>query len=279
MSNYTTQVRYICETYAGYTESKGLMSVDDILDVACPKVFDFSFPFYSNDSDKLLLEKKILKHYYTREICCETVGRWKLFLEDRLNTIMPYYNQLYASAQLQFDPLKDTNYTVNHDGDIVSHGTTLGQGTSDSTGSRNSVDGGQDSRNWNRAEKYTEWNLFSDTPQGGVAGILGAEDDPSLGDNAYLTDARHIIHDGTGTNGTETATYGRTNNTTTTDHAQTANNVTTDSTTDNTYLETIMGKRNGMTYSKMLQEYRETMLNIDKMVIDELKDLFFTLWE
>ena len=40
MSNYTTQVRYICETYAGYTESKGLMSVDDILDVACPKVFD-----------------------------------------------------------------------------------------------------------------------------------------------------------------------------------------------------------------------------------------------
>lgn len=279
MSNYTTQVRYICETYAGYTESQGFMSVDEILDVACPKVFDFSFPFYSNDSDKLLLEKKILKHYYTREICCETVGRWKLFLEDRMNTIMPYYNQLYASAQLQFDPLKDTNYTLNHDGDIVSHGTTLGQGTSDSTGSRQSIDGGQDTRNWNRAEKYTEWNLFSDTPQGGIAGIQGAEDDPSLGDNAYLTDARHVIHDGTGTSGTETANYGRTNNTTTTDHATTANNVTTDSTTDNTYLESIVGKRNSMTYSKMLQEYRETMLNIDKMVMDELKDLFFTLWE
>ena len=279
MSNFTTEVRFICETYAGYDESQGYASVDEIVTKACPKIFDFSFPFYSDDTDRLLLEKKILKHYYTREICCETVGRWKLFLEDRLNTIMPYYNQLYASAKLQFDPLKDTNYTVNHDGDIISHGTTLGHGTSDSNGNRNSVDGGQDVRNWNRAEKYSEWNLFSDTPQGGIAGIQGAEDDPSLGDNAYLTDARHIIHDGTGTNGTETATYGRTNNTTNTDHGETANNVTTDSKTDNTYLETIVGKRNSMTYSKMLHEYRETMLNIDKMVMDELKDLFFTLWE
>jgi hypothetical protein len=279
MSNFTTQVRFICENYAGYDESKGYASVDSILETSAPLVFDFPFPFYGTASERKALEVKILRHYYTREICCETVGRWKLFLEDRMNSIMPYYNQLYNSAKLQFDPLKDTNYSVNHDGDITSHGVTNGQATRDAEGTRNSVDGGQDVKQWNRAEKFNEWNLYSDTPQGGVHGILGAEDDPSLGSNGYLTDARHIIHDGTGTNGAETSVYGRTNDTTTEEHDETANHVTTDSTTDNNYIETVEGKRNSMTYSKMLEEYRKTMLNIDKMVIDELKDLFFTLWE
>ena len=279
MSKFTTELRYICETYAGYSESKGYANVDEIVTLAAPHVFDFSFPFYSNDSDKLLLEKKILKHFYTREICCETVGRWKLFLEDRLNTIMPYYNQLYESARLEFNPLNDTNYTVTHDGDIIVHGTSVGENSGDSNGRRVSTDSGSDVRYWTRNEKYSHWDLYSDTPQGGIAGITGAEDSPSLGDNAYLTNARHETHDGAGTGGTDTTNYGRANTTTDTNHNESDTSLTTDSSTDNTYSETIIGKRNGLSYSKMLNEYRETMLNIDKMVMNELNDLFFTLWE
>lgn len=44
------------------------------------------------------------------------------------------------------------------------------------------------------------------------------------------------------------------------------------------YFEHIVGKRGSITYSKMLDEFRKTFLNIDKMVIDELDDLFFLLW-
>ena len=44
-----------------------------------------------------------------------------------------------------------------------------------------------------------------------------------------------------------------------------------------TYLEEIVGF-NGTSASKLLQDYRETFLNIDKLILDELSDLFFGLW-
>lgn len=44
------------------------------------------------------------------------------------------------------------------------------------------------------------------------------------------------------------------------------------------YLETVQGKNGGASYSKLLMEYRETFLNIDMMVIDNLEDLFMQLW-
>lgn len=45
------------------------------------------------------------------------------------------------------------------------------------------------------------------------------------------------------------------------------------------YFETIIGKRGNYSYSKMLDEFRKTFLNIDLMIINELEDLFMGLWE
>ena len=114
MSKYTTEVRFICETEAGYTESKGFNSIDSILDIAAPKIFNFDFPIF-DENYRLPLEKKILRHY-TREISEETVGLWKLRLQDRLCMIMPYYNKLYQSELLQFNPLYDVDVTRTHEG-------------------------------------------------------------------------------------------------------------------------------------------------------------------
>ena len=116
MSKYTTEVRFICETEAGYTESKGFNSIDNILDIAAPKIFNFDFPIF-DENYRLPLEKKILRHYYTREISEETVGLWKLRLQDRLCMIMPYYNKLYESELLEFNPLYDVDYTRQHTGE------------------------------------------------------------------------------------------------------------------------------------------------------------------
>ena len=40
MAKYTTQVRTICEEYAGLTQSADYPDVDDILNTAYPRVFD-----------------------------------------------------------------------------------------------------------------------------------------------------------------------------------------------------------------------------------------------
>lgn len=56
-----------------------------------------------------MLETKIIKHYFTREICWDTVGRWLLELDSRFNVIMPYYNKLYESELIKFNPMFDTD--------------------------------------------------------------------------------------------------------------------------------------------------------------------------
>jgi hypothetical protein len=45
------------------------------------------------------------------------------------------------------------------------------------------------------------------------------------------------------------------------------------------YFQHIVGKRGSMTYSKMLNEFRDTFLNIDMMIINDMQDLFFYFGE
>lgn len=113
MAKYTTEVRHICENYANLDESKGYNSVQSILNASWDKVFDFDFPIFDENYREPLC-KKILKHFYTKEIGEETVGLWKLRLDDRMNEIMPYYNQLYESELISISPL--INYRVTTSG-------------------------------------------------------------------------------------------------------------------------------------------------------------------
>jgi hypothetical protein len=45
-----------------------------------------------------------------------------------------------------------------------------------------------------------------------------------------------------------------------------------------TYVETVMGKQGLKSYSSLLIEFRDTFLNIDMEIIDELSELFHNLW-
>ena len=132
MSIYTTEVRYICEVEAGYDVSQGFSKIDEILDKAVPKIFDFEWPIFDEEY-RVPLEKKILRYFYTREIGCETYGHWKLMLQNKLCEIMPYYNQLYKSELLMagVNPLNDVDYTKtgNRTDDGADTRTTESSGT------------------------------------------------------------------------------------------------------------------------------------------------------
>ena len=100
MSKYTTELRFICETLANLNESVGydggdvtkIDSVKEVIEASRQSIFNFDYPIFDQNY-KVTLETKILRHFYTREIGEETYGLWKLRLEDKLNLIMPYYNQ------------------------------------------------------------------------------------------------------------------------------------------------------------------------------------------
>lgn len=236
MSKYTTQVRFICETSAKLSESTGFNDIETVLDKSWDKIFSV-FPIF-DEKYRSELCKKILRHYYTREICCESVGRWKLFLSDKMKNIMPYYNQLYQSELLKIQPLVSVDRSVTHEGSGSETKTTNRNGTN-SSNSR--TDGSTDT-----------WSYYSDTPQGGITG---------LDSNDYLTNATHNL----GTDGTSSTLNG------TTSDSETGTGNRSDS-----YVDNVLGFEGNQ--SEMLLKFRETFLNIDMLIINELKDLFFTIY-
>lgn len=370
MSKYTTEVRFICEEAAGFDKSVGYNDVNEVVTAAYPKIFDSSLQFY-DDETKTRLLPKILLHYYQREIGFETVGLWKMKLNQKMREILPYYNQLYASEALVYDPLKNVDNTHTHEASYKNAKGNEETKTNDATETRNlqTVDNGQSSFDRNedtilRHDKTTtrgnevrqkgndttaqtddvvihgddvnthtidspldHWEMFSDTPQGGIDGVQlagGVGTSGTLSDNAYLTTATHITespaatHDtyergnittqhGTITNtfGNETKQFGdivETYNKTgdKADHVDTDGWEKTDNT--NTHTGTVRnagtttnkfkqndngsdeyenheyGKIGVMTYQEMQMKWRESFLNIDMQIIDELGDLFMKVW-
>ena len=57
MSKYTTELRFICETEAGLSESVGYNGVAEVISKSRPKVF--SFDYYINN-DEIILRSSLL---------------------------------------------------------------------------------------------------------------------------------------------------------------------------------------------------------------------------
>lgn len=231
MSKYTTQLKFICESEAGFLEPQGYNKINEVIQNSRAKIFSFDYPIF-DASYKPTLETKILKHYYTREIAAETYGRWKLFLESRMLEIMPYYNELYETTLLDFDIFEDVNYRRSGDRTIDEDGTHT------------------DTTNTESTDNTVTWDKYSDTPQGSVQNI---------DNDSYLTNARKNTGDSEGT--VDTTNQG----------SHTRDTV-------EEYSELIKGKMPGKSYMQLIQEFRDNILGIDKMVIDDLSDLFMMIY-
>ena len=323
MSLYTTEVRYICENAAGRDISVGYDNIDDIL---TPSVMNQVLPDYPifDENYRNVLNKKILMHYYTREISEETVGLWKLRMRAKLNEIMPYYNKLYESETLSFNPLYDFDLTKT--GQRVGNDNEVGTSNTSKTGTdsyEKSKDGNEVNsyhKDTTQADSATErmsgeqnansvgsssgksetsadrLKKYSDTPQGAVTNLL---------EGTYLTNAEQVTDNNKENNSAQSqnsvqndtsSSTSKTGDTTINENIG-QNKANTDNeqfkrenggtengqhtkmcNTTEDFLEHVYGKNTGTSYSKLLKEYRETFLNIDMMIIDELKLLFFGLW-
>jgi len=291
MSKYTTEIRYICEVAAGLDASTDYKGVEDVIKKALPVVFDFSFPVF-DENYRSVLETKILKHFYTREIGLETVGLWKLKLNTKLNEIMPYFNQLYKSQLYAFNPFYDVDLTRKHridgsgtkDTDTSNNTETEHRITVDENGSASSNGSGSSASESTNASVSVNTDAFSerysDTPQGALTDLKA---DKYLTNATLRDDNKNANENNTGTDKTSTKSdveNTENKNTETNGNNNTIVNGNISSTLTNTedYLETVQGKNGGSSYSKLLMEYRETFINIDMMVLDELEDLFMQLW-
>lgn len=313
MAKYTTLVRSICESKSGLIESVGFSQIDNVLENAWDKIFTSRVEFFDESYRKILC-KKILKHYYMREIGAETAGLWQLWVNTKLEEIMPYYNQLYNSTLLEFNPFYDVDLTTTKRGtntenstgsktitttennkEVASKtntGTVSDSRTSGSTTDNTNSGSVTDSGTTQRSNEGSSWDKFSDTPQGGINQI-------NLNENAYLSNARNITSSGSDSesrnntkNTTDTGKITFTGNDNNTETINTAENNTVDRTGSRNesnessgtvnnleeWLMTVKGKNGGSDYSTLLSKYRQTFLNIDLQVIEEFSDCFMLLW-
>lgn len=62
------------------------------------------YPIY-DESKRRQLNDKFIRHYWMREIGCETVGHFCLWCSNTFNEIMPYYNKMYETELLNVEHL------------------------------------------------------------------------------------------------------------------------------------------------------------------------------
>lgn len=288
---FTTELRTLCESTFGAIKHLPGGSVDHVIEGCWEQIFTNEWNTYDPAYKKVLC-RKILRHYWMREIGQETTDLFLHYLNTRMEEIMPYYNDLYKSATLEFNPLFD--YDLQTTSKRTTDGETASQSTVSGTDSLTGADTGEvtesnsGTSSGTKTGKITDKNnttgqdvtKFSDTPQGELSGVLNGN---------YLTNAT-VVDKTNGVNGerntqdsaTETSenTGNRTsehNRTEQRTNESTKNDSGTAKTTED-YVLSVKGKSGGKSYSKLLTEFRNTLINIDKMIIDELNDLFMGLW-
>ena len=147
--------------------------------------FDFKMDTYPifDENYRETLNQNILYHYYENEIGFETAPLFRFYLNQKLNEIMPYYNELYkVQKKLIEDNLLLNNVNLTEE--------LQGSNTTQTSSESHSTNNGK--------------NLFQDTPQGNVS---SQDIDDS---NVYATNLtldRTSIDDNSSSGGSGTNNY------------------------------------------------------------------------
>lgn len=260
MSVYTTQVRWIIE--GGQT-----LSLD-------------SYPIFE-ESYRQQLNQKIIDHFYFREIGFETVGLFNNRLKAKMNEIMPYYNQLYNSTLMEFDPFITQKYLETFQRDATDKGQHADQESREDSGKQNSVfhadrgTVGQETSEESGEQVQKNKVVGSDTPQGLLAmdtienEVYASTASISQGDEA---DSRSR----TGKTQSDSSEDSH-NDTSTESTGKLSRQGTHDLTKWEQFSRSIEGFQ-GTNLSDALIKFRQTFLNIDMMIIEELETLFMQIW-
>lgn len=116
--------------------------------------FDFQMTNYPifDENYRETLNNNILYHYYENEIGFETAPLFRFYLNQKLNEIMPYYNELYKVQK----KLIDDNLLLNN---VNLTETLSGQNATTTSSTSQSTNSGTSNNK----------NLFQDTPQGQIS--------------------------------------------------------------------------------------------------------------
>lgn len=131
MSKYTTELRFICDRL-GRDEVESWFKDYDLRDYLRPT--EITVIEDANIWSKDKLAKKIVDHYYTREIGFETMGLFKHYVKFTMNELMEEKLPLIYSVSIGYDPLINVDYTESFTRNIKNDGTSESTTNTNSSG-------------------------------------------------------------------------------------------------------------------------------------------------
>lgn len=236
MASYTMQLRSVINLYSRQ-EVENWFKDYNIADYLNPD--QIAILTETNLFSKEKLAKKIVDHYFMREIGFETPALFRHYAKTTMAEIMETYLPLIYTQAIQYDPLVNVNYTETYAHEHVGEGTSTG--TSNSNSNTNGTSSGL--------------NVNSDTPQGQIN-----KEDILNGKYASSTSANENT-----TTATDTTNVDSSNNTNTKDV--------------DSYTRNVKGNQGiTASYQAMIMQYRDTVANYTQEIIDELNSLFMGLY-
>jgi hypothetical protein len=234
--------------------------------------FDFGLDQYEifDEKYRTTLNKAILDFYMFREIGYVNPAVWRQRLQNRMDIIMRNkYNAMYKAKLQEFNPLYTMELYETYTHNIDNNGNTKSNGE---TTTNNNISAKTTEKDTNNEVATNETlSLSSAFPSDEMT-----EDD--LSSNLYVDSAQKNKGSSTNNNTNNTTTESSTD-----DVAQQASNNTIDSSNkmNESYSKKTIGSASDLTFAHAMTQFKDYVMqfNIDQMIIDELKDLFITLWE
>lgn len=215
------------------------LELRELLDDELFEVFSFDYDFYTDDAKiKDTFEQKFINHYYYHEIGFETVVRWKRNLKSRLDMKAPYYRQLYETELKS----KGLEFLVNKDLREEFVRTVDNTKEEDLSSSSNGTSTGK------AVNDSKVSNIDS-----GVSSVSLAS-------------------------GSLTGVSNDTGSTTSTSKANSDSNRTAEERTKEKTTFTSKGNIGITSTAELLKKWREVLINIDEMIIEDCKDLFMLIY-
>lgn len=193
----------------------------------------------SNLWSKDKLAKKIVDHYFMREIGFETPALFRHYAKMTMNEIMERYLPKIYTQAIQYDPLVNVDFTETYTHEHEGEGQSKGKSTSNSNSNGTS----------------TGVNINDDTPQGQInkEDILSGKYASSASANENLTVAS--------------------------DETSVSSDNTSNTKDKDNYTRHLQGNQGiTASYQAMIMQYRDTVASYTEEIINELNSLFMGLY-
>lgn len=232
MAKYTIELRRVCDIFTR-EEVENWFKNYELTDFLTSEQIEVINQAGLWNKDKLA--RKIIDHYFMREIGFETPALFKHYAKVTMQELMEEKLPLIYSSSIQYDPLVNVDYTETFERNM--------EGSAQNTGSSNS----------NSNSNSSSLGINNNTPQQRIT-------KQNLESGAYASN----VSQGDNTSQIQ-------------DLTSTTNNGS--SNTSEEYTKKIKGNSGvSATAQKMVEQYRQNIIAIDKQIIEDLNILFMGLY-